>query len=65
MPATSQDWLRIAAQRVDNSVKVANEVLNDSESPKEAIDSARRLVAKCDLLLTVALHRYLRMLGQS
>jgi hypothetical protein len=64
MPAVSQNWLHIAAERMDRSLRTAQEVLKDTDSPKEALDSAHRLVAKCDLLLTVAVHRYLRGVAQ-
>ena len=65
MTAVAQDWLHIAAERMETSVRMASELLEEKDCPLEALQGAKRLVAKCDLLLTVAVHRYLRLVALS
>lgn len=65
MQAVSQGLLHVAAERMQNSLRMAQEILSDEEAPDETLQGAKRLIAKCDLLLTVAVYRYLRDLALS
>lgn len=57
------DFLRAAATHLDNNTATLNGLELDG-APEELITAMRGLVLKCDMLLTVAVFRYLSALGR-
>lgn len=60
----THDFLRAAAKHLDTNTATLNGLELDG-APRQVIEAMQGLVHKCDLLLTVAVFRYLTALGRS
>lgn len=58
-----QTLLDAAAEHLVTNVRLYED-LSRADYPPEAVERAQRLVAACDLLLTVAIFKYLREIGR-
>lgn len=59
----THDFLRAAASHLETNTATLNGLELDN-APQELIEAMRSMVLKCDMLLTVAVYRYLSALGR-